>query len=217
MNIGVLTKTGLLIGGLLAVWSIEQGTTAVLGDQTLAPILSILACAILVFFESPRLILVAIPCFALETYLLIMDSSKYPAVRTTTMIVGGLLAYWACRQRKSLRSQISETDMILNKLDAPWALCDRAGNIQRISSKAADLAGSAPDRMLGISFFSKFGGGASKGEIIQKFLRSADLRETADSITLVPSDRTTVTVKASFVPLQTRDGAGVLVICGAPS
>lgn len=205
----------LLVVMVMLVWGLEQATTAVFGDQTLAPILSILACAIFVFFESPRLILLAIPCFALETYLLIMDSSIYPAIRTSTMITGGLLAYWACQQRKALKSLIGETDMILNELNSPWVLCDRSGNIQRISSKAADLAGSAPDRMLGISFFSKFGGGASKGEIIQKFLRSADLRETADSVSLVPSDRTTVTVKASFVPMQTRDGAGVLVICGA--
>lgn len=216
----MLRRSGLfflLLMMVLAVWGAEQATTATFGDQTLAPILCILACAILVFLESPRLILFAIPCFALETYLLIMDSSIYPAIRTTTMIVGGLLAYWACRQRKALKAQVRETDMILNKLDTPWALCDRSGNIQRVSSKAADLAGSAPDQMLGISFFSKFGGGPSKGELIQKFLRSADSREAADPIFLVPNDRAPCPLKAAFVPVQTKDGIGVLTIFGDSS
>ena len=88
-----------------AIYGIERVVSLLYTDQTLAPVLSILCFAILIFFGSPRLILVAIPLFALESYLLIRGLSAYPHIRTISVVMGGLLAYWACRQRQNLEDR----------------------------------------------------------------------------------------------------------------
>jgi len=195
-----------------AIYGIERAVGFFYSDQTLAPVLSILCFAILVFFGSSRLILVAIPLFALESYLLIRDLSAYPHIRTISVGMGGLLAYWTCRQKQNLEERISEVDMILSKMQTPWILCDRSGNIRRMSTPAAQLAQANFKDLEGSSFFSKFSGGPSKGELIQKFLKAADSRITVDRVGLNLSDHPGFHADASFVPLQTKEGVGILVI-----
>lgn len=202
----------LVVSMMVAIYVIESVVTRLFGDQTLAPLLSVLCCAALVFAGYPRLILAVIPFFAVETYFLIMDSSIFPMIRTSTMVLGGLLAYWTCRQRRSLTFQLAELDIILEKIETPWILCDRTGNIHRISQNAASLAGGHAKDLLGISFFSMFGAGPSKGELIQKFLRSADLRQVVGSVFLASPCKHDLLLHASFVPLQTRSGIGVLTV-----
>lgn len=197
---------------LLAVYAAETATTHFFGDQTLAPLLSVLACTILVFRNSPNFILFSIPFLAAETYWLITDSSIFPLVRTSTMVVGALLAYWTCRQRVAVQDQLDEVDMILRKVDTPWVLCDRLGNIQRIGSKAAQLIGSQPEDLTGTSFFSRFGGGPSKGELIQKFLKAADSRSSVEHIEFGLTGSSALTFLSSFIPLQTKEGVGILAI-----
>lgn len=209
-------STALLVAGLIFVYSTEQVVAHFFGDQTLAPLLSVLCCVAFIFVGSPNLILAAIPLFALLTYLLIMDSSKYPLIRTTTMVMGGALAYWSCRQRNGLAQQIAEVEMILSKIQEPWVLCDRSGNIRRISSSAVQLAGANLKDVEGTSFFSIFSSGPSKGELIQKFLQAADSRFSVEKYSLAPPNRPGVFFEASLTPLQLAEGFRILIIIPPP-
>lgn len=200
-----------------AIYGIERAVSLLYTDQTLAPVLSILCFAILIFFGSPRLILVAIPLFALESYLLIRGLSAYPHIRTISVVMGGLLAYWACRQRQNLEERINEMDTILSKMQTPWILCDRSGNIRRMSTPAAQLARANFKDLEGTSFFSKFSGGPSKGELIQKFLKAADSRIAVDRVGLNVADQPGSYIGASFIPIQTKEGTGILVILSPQS
>lgn len=212
------SRKALPLAALLGtVFIVEQVVTRLFGDQTLAPLLSILSCAALVFLGSPRLILVAIPLFAVLTYFLILDSSKYPLIRTFTMIIGGFMAYWTCRQRRNLEERTSEVEMVLSKMATPWILCDRSGNIRRMSTSAAQLAQATFRELEGTSFFAKFSGGPSKGELIQKFLRAADSRISVDRVGLNLIDLPGFHTDASFIPVQTKEGTGILVILSAQS
>lgn len=212
-----LKKIFLLVVMAAAIYGIERGVSLIYTDQTLAPVLSILCFAILIFVGSPRLILVAIPLFALESYLLIRGISAYPHIRTISLVLGGLLAYWACRQKVILEARISEMDIILSKIQTPWILCDRSGSIRRMSTPAAQLARANFKDLEGSSFFSKFSGGPSKGELIQKFLKAADSRIAVDRVGLNVVNQPGSYTDASFIPIQTKEGTGILVILSPQS
>lgn len=213
----IISRIAILAAMATAIYGIEAAVTHSFGDQTLAPLLSTLCCAALIILGSPRLILVAIPIFATESYLLIMDSSKYPLIRSTTMIVGGQLAYWACCQKRNLKERVNEVELILSKMHTPWILCDRSGNIQRMSTPAAQMVQANFNDLQNTSFFAKFGGGNSKGEIIQKFLKAADTRFPVDRVGLNLTDQPNIHADASFIPVQTREGTSILVILSVQS
>lgn len=197
---------------VLVIYAGDRLVACFFREQTLAPVLAILCFGGLVFLGSPRLILVAIPVFALESFWLIHGLSAYPHIRTTSVALGGLIAFWACVQKKGLESRLAELDLILEKLQAPWILCDRSGNILRLSSAAGSLAQASAEQLRGLSFFSAFSAGASKGELIQHFLKAADSRSPVEKYTLTSAGKTGLFVDASFIPVVTRDGASILVI-----
>ena len=205
-------KSLILLAISASIYAIDAGVAAVFGEQTLAPVLSILCFGGLIFFGSPRLILVSIPLFAAESYWIIQDVSIYPLIRTFTVMVGGSIAFWASLQRQSLESRLSELDLILAKLQAPWILCDRSGNIRRMSTPAAEIARANFKDLEGTSFFAKFTAGPSKGELIQKFLQTADSRATVEKFVLSTPENPGCLFDSSFVPIQTREGSGILVV-----
>ena len=207
-----LPKALVLILMVVLIYGLDRAVTYFYSEQTLAPVLAILCLAGLVFLGSPRLILFAIPLFAAESYWIIKDSSMYPHIRTISVVLGGLLAFWASLQKKSLEARLSELDLILAKLQAPWILCDRSGNIRRMSTPAAQLAQANFKELEGTSFFSKFSAGASSGELIQKFLKTADSRAPVEKLSLAIATTPARTLDASFIPIQTREGPGILVI-----
>ena len=207
-----LKSLGLLGGLMLAVFLVETLVTSWVGDQTLAPFLSMLCFFGLIFWGSPALILLAAPLLAAESYWLILDCSKYPKIRAATALLGGLLAYFASLQRKSLENQANELDLILAAIQTPWIHCDRYGNIIRMSSQASALAQANINELVGTSFFSKFAAGPSKGELIQSFLKSADSHMAVENVTLTLMNHPQKHHHASFVPLKTHQGHGILVI-----
>jgi len=107
---------------------------------------------------------------------------------------------------------LSELDLILAKLQAPWILGNRSGNIRRISTPTAQLAQAKFKELKGTSFFSKFSAGASKGELIQTFLKTADSRAPVEKLSLAVATTPARTLDASFISVQTREGPGILVI-----
>ena len=210
-------KVLILLGMAGLIYGLDRAVAYFYSEQTLAPVLAILCLASLIFIGSPRLILFAIPLFAAESYWIIKDSSMYPHIRTISVVLGGLLAFWASLQKKSLEDRLSELDLILEKLQAPWILCDRSGNIRRMSAPALDLTQSDFKDLEGTSFFTKFSAGASKGELIQKFLKTADSRTAVEKLSLAIATAPARTLNASFIPIQTREGPGILVVLSPSS
>jgi hypothetical protein len=197
---------------MVFIFGVDRAVAFFYSEQTLAPVLAILCFGSLIFLGSPGLILIAIPLFAAESYWMIRDSSMYPHIRTVSVVLGGLIAYWACLQRRSLEARLTELDLILTKLNAPWILCDRSGNIRRMSTPAAELAQANFKDLEGTSFFAKFTAGPSKGELIQNFLQTADSRAPVEKFVLSTPANPGRLFDSSFVPIQTRDGPGILVI-----
>ncbi len=206
------SKFLILVALAASIYGVDRAVAYFYSEQTLAPVLAILSFGGLIFLGSPRLILVAIPLFAAESYWIIRDTSMYPHIRTVSVILGGLIAYWACFQRRSLEARLSELDLILAKLNAPWVLCDRSGNIRRMSTPAAELAPTNFKDLEGTSFFAKFTAGPSKGELIQKFLQTADSRDPVEKFVLSTPENPGRLFDSSFVPVQTREGPGILVV-----
>lgn len=202
----------ILVAMVLVVYGVDRGITYFYTEQTLAPVLCVICLASLVFTNSPSLVAFAIPLFAIECYWMIMDRSMYAYIRTASVILGGLLAFWASLQKKSLELRLAELDLILIKLQAPWILCDRSGNIRRMSALASKISQVSLKDFEGTSFFTNFSAVSSKGELIQKFLQASDSRDPVEKFPLALATTPALTVEASFIPIQTRDGSDILVI-----
>ena len=210
-------RTLTLLTMMVTIYGVDRGVADLYGEQTLAPVLSILCLAGLIFAGSPRLILLATPLFSAESYWIIKDASMFPHIRTISVFLGGLLAYWACLQKKSLEDRLSELDLILAKLEAPWILCDRSGNILRMSTPAAELAQTSFKDLEGTSFFAKFSAGPSKGELVQRFLQTADSRALVEKLALSIATIPSRNLDASFIPIQSREGPTILIILSSKS
>ena len=138
---------------LVSVWGIENVVTWFFGNQTLAPLLSILSLTILAFFCSPRLILFVTPLFVAESYFLIFHNSDYPLVHSCTVILGGVLAAIVSSARLKLGLQHDNISSILRFLPTPWIQSDGTGNILSIGPAMLDLLDAPESKLLGTSFF----------------------------------------------------------------
>lgn len=130
---------------LVAVW---------FGDQTLSPLLSIISIAVLAIRFQPGFVLTSILPFAVLTYFLIQDSSRYPLIRALTVCFGGLIAVWASWQKACLDRQIREFEAVIMHLPQPWILCDSNSKIIRASLGFAALVGKTKEQLTGVPHFS---------------------------------------------------------------
>jgi hypothetical protein len=94
-------------------------------------------------------------------------------------------------------------------------------NLEKPLNPAAQLARANFRDLEGTSFFAKFSASAAKGELIQKFLQTADSRTPVEQITLSltptpPRTPATTTLPASFNPIQTPAGPGILITLSPP-
>jgi PAS domain-containing protein len=194
------------------VWGIEVIVTWFFGDQTLAPLLSILSLTILAFFCSPRLILFVTPFFVVESYFLIFDNSDYPLVRSGTVILGGVLAAIVSSARLKLSLQYDNISSILRLLPVPWIQADGTGNILSIGSTMLDLLDAPESKLLGTSFFSLFSTSDNRGEFIRLFLDAADNSASRQNLHLNLTRPPHIHFNASISPLSTSKGSSVLII-----
>lgn len=139
---------------MAGVWAIESGVTHFFGDQTLAPLLSIISLAIVATKFPPGFVLGAILPFAALSYFLIQDSSRYPLIRSLTACFGGLIAAWASWQKARLDRQIREFEAVIMHLPQPWMLCDSNSKIIRVSGSFATLIGKTQEQLIGVPHFS---------------------------------------------------------------
>jgi len=202
---------------LAFVWGIEVVVTRLFGDQTLAPLLSILSLSILALSCSPRLIFFTTPFFVTESYLLIVDHSAYPLVRASTVILGGLLAIWLSSSRIKLHRQQVQMASILQLLPIPWIQTDGTGNILSVGRTALNMFHLSESQLLGIPFFSLFSSADNRGEFIRLFLDAVDNSTAHPHISLCLTRPPHTHFNASISPLSTSKGSSVLIILQADS
>ena len=196
---------GLVVG-------IESGSTYLFGHQTLAPLLSILSLSILAFYCSSRLLLITTPLFMILTYLLILDHSPYPLVRTFTVLLGGILSVWVSSSRNKLQRQQTEIETIVNLLPIPWLLADSSGNLLRFGPELQKLLGSSHSNLINSSFFSLFSAAQNRGEFIRLFLDTADSSVTHSGLNLTLANPPHTRFVAVLSSLPSPSGPSVLII-----
>lgn len=139
---------------MVLVYGIDTVVSAYLGDQTLAPALSVLSLFVMAMVIPARWVLFWSPWFAFESYWLINDVSQFPLTRTFTVLLAGTLATWAARQREKLDDQYREIEQMLLKLPTPWILIDGQGSILKSNELGASWLGSSREEIAGNSIFS---------------------------------------------------------------
>jgi len=194
------------------VWLIEFASTYIFGPQTLTPLLSILSLSILAFYCTPRLLLLSTPLFMLLSYLLIQNHSPYPLVRTFTVLLGGILAFWVSSSRERLQRQQSEIETIVDLMPFPWLLADSSGNIIRISSSLQKKLGTLHSSLLNTSFFALFSTAQNRGEFIRLFLDTADNFTTHTGLHLALANPPYTRFVAILSSLPSTRGNSVLII-----
>jgi len=194
------------------VWLIEFASTYIFGPQTLTPLLSILSLSILAFYCTPRLLLLSTPLFMLLSYLLIQNHSPYPLVRTFTVLLGGILAFWVSSSRERLQRQQSEIETIVDLMPFPWLLADSSGNIMRISSSLQKKLGTFHSSLLNTSFFALFSTAQNRGEFIRLFLDTADNFTTHTGLHLALANPPYTQFVAILSSLPSTRGNSVLII-----
>ena len=197
---------------LVSVWGIDVVVTWFFGNQTLAPLLSILSLTILAFFCSPRLILFVTPLFVAESYFLIFHNSDYPLVRSGTVILGGALATIVSSVRLKLNRQHENISSILGLLPIPWIQSDGTGNILSIGPAMLDILHLQELQLIGTSFFSLFSTSDNRGKFIRLFLDAADNSTSHQDLPLSLTRPPHTHFHASISSLSTSKSSSVLII-----
>jgi len=129
-----------------------------------------------------RRVLAWVPAFAGLAYWLIYDVSAYPYTRTITVVLAGLMAAWASRQRERVDEQLGEIDSILLHLPTPWALLNEKGAITKTNPSGASMLGSTPEEIVGNSIFEVGGTGPEeRRRRIEDFMK---IQQSGSSILL---------------------------------
>ncbi|NDB96231.1 MAG: hypothetical protein EBZ78_08745 [Verrucomicrobia bacterium] len=197
--------------GFVAVAATDRGVAWMFGEQTLAPLVSLLVLAGFSFFLTPIQILISLPLFALESYFLIREVSAYPYVRTATVFLGGILAWAVSAERQKISTQFAEIDALLSQLPVPWLRVDASGNILQASQTAILTLGVTLPQLQSSAFSYLFFPNKKKGDFIQTFLRVVDQHQGVSGFELVSRHSGRV-YYASLAPLSGSRGTSVLVV-----
>jgi len=196
--------------GLGLVVGLDRGVAILFGEQTLAPLVSVLVLAVFSFFLTPAQIIVAIPLFAFESFVLIREASAYPLVRTATVVLGGSLAWAVRRERLKISAQLKEVDTFLGQLPVPWLMVDSSGNILQASKAAVATLGMSVSELQAVSFPYLFSPIEKKGDFIQTFLQVVDHHRGISGVELI-CRHSRQAYSASLAPLTTPRRTSVLV------
>jgi len=201
----------ILAFGLGVVAGLDRGVALIFGEQTLAPLISLLILASFSFLLTPAQILLSIPLFAFESFVLIHEASAYPLVRTATVFLGGALA-WAVRtERLKINAQLMEVDTLLSQLPAPWLMVDSSSNILKISRAAVAILGMPLQELQASTFSYLFSPAERKGDFIQTFLKVVDHHQGVSGLELI-CRHSSQAFTASLTPLSNAHGTSVLVV-----
>ena len=193
---------------LVAIWVVEKGVTCWVGNQTLAPLLSVISLGLIATRFTQPFVLTATVLLCFLSYWLIQDASKYPLIRSLTVLIGGVIASWASAQKERLGRQAQEFEAVLMNLPLPWILCDSNNKTLRISPAFASLAGKTLEELVGAPRFS--------------LLASLDPNSTGISSSIARSEllqihpflpnRSTTIFRAIYVPVLIQNNHCLLTI-----
>ena len=201
---------------LVLVYFLDVAISKIIGDQTFAPAFCVLSLFGMAMVLSGRWILLWIPAFAGMAYWLIYDVSAFPLTRTTTVILAGLMAAWASRQREKVDEQLGEIESILSYLPTPWALLNEEGAILKTNLAGAALLGSTPEEIVGNSIFEVGSSGeAERRRRIEDFIKVSPTSAPQNLVfQLGPSGGQKITTSIFRIP--TRRGKLTLAVFQVP-
>ena len=195
---GRLSSAGgwLALLGLVIVFSLDRLTHFLLGDITLAPLLSIVWLAFLASFLSPRKVLLSTPWYAILSFFLLThwrysftsDSllglgSVEPSfsysrgiVRSLTVLFAGGLCALLSHQRERLQIAVDEVVTVLTGLPLGVVISNPSGLISFANDHAARILGISTDELVGSSYFSLLN--SPSGNTIEKYSLLAEIAGT---------------------------------------
>ena len=187
-----------------------------MGDQTFAPALCVLSLFGMAMVLPTQTILFWIPGFAGMAYWLICGVSAFPITRTITVVLAGLMATYASRQRQKVDEQLGEIDAVLSHLPTPWALLNEEGAILKTNSTGAALLGSTPEEIVGNSIFEVGSSGeAERRRRIEDFIKVSPTSAPQNLVfQLGPSGGQKITTSIFRIP--TRRGKLTLAVFQVP-
>jgi len=171
--------------GLVIVCILDRISYLLMGDITIAPLLSILVLFVMAFRLKPGALVFWSIVFAGVSFFLIsygrnlgssLISEKISedsfslsktVVRSCSVLASGILCALVSRQRIRLASSASELLLILTSLPVAVVVADKSGAISFANKRASDEFAALSSGLLGSSFFSLFSD--PTGNIIEKY------------------------------------------------
>jgi len=123
-------------------------------DLSIAPFFSLVSFFILSLFCAPWIVLLSIPPFAALTYWLITPLSPFSAIRTITLIAGGLLAAYASLLRLRAEQLAASRGAIFSLLPIPLLISDPTSKIIEANDAAVRLLKYSRKELLDFSWFN---------------------------------------------------------------
>ena len=182
-----------MVLALFLVITLDRLGYYLMGDITLAPVLSVLCLAGLTFYLPPKQILIGTLGFVLVSFLLLTFwrysfvpggpfvapdqksgfSLARAAVRSVTVLLAGGLCALLGLQRERLQAAVSETVAVMTALPSGVLISNSSGLISFANERAARILDAKIEDLIGSSFFSLLT--SPEGNIIEKYSALAEM------------------------------------------
>jgi len=149
-----LLKINLPIALFSADWFLCFNLDRFGNDLSLAPFFSLVCFFILSLYCGPWVVLLSIAPFAALTYWLITPLSPFSAVRTVTLVAGGMLAAYAALLRIRAEDLASNRGAIFSLLPIPILISDPTSKIIEANSAAVRILKYSRKELLDFSWFN---------------------------------------------------------------
>jgi len=139
---------------ILADWFLCSQLDRFGHDLSIAPFFSLVSFFILSLFCGPWAVLLSIPPFAALTYWLISPLSPFSAIRTITLIAGGMLAAYASLLRIRAEQLAASRGAIFSILPIPVIISDPTSKIIEANDAAVRLLKYSRKELQDFSWFN---------------------------------------------------------------
>ena len=140
-------------------------------DLSIAPFFSLVSFFILSLFCGPWVVLLSIPPFAALTYWLITPLSPFSAIRTITLIAGGLLAAYASLLRLRAEKLAASRGAIFSLLPIPVVISDPTSKIIEANDAAARVLKYSRKELLDFSWFNLLADSPKKRTDMESYIK----------------------------------------------
>jgi PAS domain-containing protein len=221
----------LVILAFFLVFTLDRLGYYLMGDITLAPVLSVLCLAGLTFYLSPKQIMVWTLGFVLISFLLLtfwrysfVPGGPYVApdqktgfslarggVRSATVLLAGGLCALLGLQRERLQAAVAETVAVMTALPSGVLISNSSGLISFANEKVAQILGAKVEDLIGSSFFSLLT--SPEGNTIEKYSILAEVPgDKIERLILHLRKNPSVALRARLFCLQSASGKLVATV-----